>query len=543
MAENHIQEGNTTMKDGTLSGTLTQQEMDIVGEIANISFGSASTILSTLLNKPVSITTPRVEVVDLFDTSEIILPHVVLNIQFIKGLEMENLFVLKREVALAMADLMMMGTGEVDPNQQLTELDLSAVQEAMNQMMGFAATSMSDLFQDTVDMTPPGIKVVNLAEEIEKISHYNQTSIVTVSFDLRIGTLVNSKLVQIVSMENVRQMVNKLMRLSEPLPSEVPAPPAVEQLTQEEKDTLGEISNISIGSASTVLSALLNQPVTISVPNVEVINVRSYEGVPFPYLVLNVDFTEGFHHENVFVLSKEVALTMVDLMMMGTGEIDADKELDELEMSGVKEVMNQMMAHAATALSEMFQKKVDITPPTVKVVSISEELKQIGASNESDELIQIAFHLEIGTFIRSTMYQFFSIPEGKEIVKRLLRVTGAEDLYEADSVSNVTEAAEGAPVSSDGFFQFENVMTEQQSHESQATKSPLLSQVEVELEFVFGSTTKMIDEVLSLRPDEVGLLEEAIDEPLRIYANGVLIAHGELVNVDGFFGIRVIEAL
>lgn len=537
MAENHIQEGNTTMKDGTLSSTLTQQEMDIVGEIANISFGSASTILSTLLNKPVSITTPRVEVVDLFDTSEIVLPHVVLNIQFIKGLEMENLFVLKREVALAMADLMMMGTGEVDLNQQLTELDLSAVQEAMNQMMGFAATSMSDLFQDKVDMTPPGIKVVNLAEEIEKISHYNQTSIVTVSFDLRIGTLVNSKLVQIVSMENARQMVNKLMRLSEPLP------PVVEQLTQEEKDTLGEISNISIGSASTVLSALLNQPVTISVPNVEVINVRNYEGVPFPYLVLNVDFTEGFHHENVFVLSKEVALTMVDLMMMGTGEIDTNKELDELEMSGVKEVMNQMMAHAATALSEMFQEKVDITPPTVKVVSISEELRQIGASSESDELIQIAFHLEIGTFIRSTMYQFFSIPEGKEIVKHLLRVTGAGDLYEADPVSNVTEVAEVTPVSSDGVFQFENVMTEQQPHESQATKSSLLTQVEVELEFVFGSTTKMIDEVLSLRPDEVALLEEAIDEPIQIYANGVLIAHGELVNVDGFFGIRVIEAL
>ncbi len=73
-----------------------------------------------------------------------------------------------------------------------------------------------------------------------------------------------------------------------------------EQLTQEEKDVLGEIANISIGSASTVLSTLLNQPVTISTPNVEAINVRHYDGVPVPFVILNVDFVEGLKNENVF---------------------------------------------------------------------------------------------------------------------------------------------------------------------------------------------------------------------------------------------------
>lgn len=65
---------------------------------------------------------------------------------------MENLLVLKQDVALSIADLMMMGTGEVEDGKELGELELSAVQEAMNQMMGFAATSMSEFFQDTVDM-------------------------------------------------------------------------------------------------------------------------------------------------------------------------------------------------------------------------------------------------------------------------------------------------------------------------------------------------------------------------------------------------------
>ncbi|WP_368908942.1 chemotaxis protein CheC, partial [Bacillus wiedmannii] len=105
-------------------------------------------------------------------------------------------------------------------------------------------------------------------------------TIVKVSFDLKIDNLVNSKLVQIVSVEHAKRMVNKLMQLSGGVeekdePAEVVETEIVEEqvekehLTQEEKDVLGEIANISIGSASTVLSTLLNQPVTISTPNVE----------------------------------------------------------------------------------------------------------------------------------------------------------------------------------------------------------------------------------------------------------------------------------
>lgn len=209
----------------------------------------------------------------------------------------------------------------------------------MNQMMGFAATSMSEFFQDTVDMSPPTIKVVKLSEEMEKISEIdgNQT-IVKVSFDLKIDNLVNSKLVQIVSVEHAKQMINKLMQLSggveeQDEPAEVVETEIVEEqvekehLTQEEKDVLGEIANISIGSASTVLSTLLNQPVSISTPNVEAINVRHYDGVPVPFVILNVDFVEGLKNENVFVFTKDVALTMVDLMMMGTGKLIQRKNL------------------------------------------------------------------------------------------------------------------------------------------------------------------------------------------------------------------------
>ncbi|MEC2742883.1 flagellar motor switch protein [Bacillus cereus] len=546
MPEQHTKGDTSTIVLEKENEHLTPQECDILGEIANISFGSASTVLSTILNRQVSITAPRIELVDLYDSRDVEVPHVVLNIHFTKGLDMENLLVLKQDVALSIADLMMMGTGEVEDGKELGELELSAVQEAMNQMMGFAATSMSEFFQDTVDMSPPTIKVVKLSEEMEKISEIDGNhTIVKVSFDLKIDNLVNSKLVQIVSVDHAKQMVNKLMQLSGEVeetvePAEVVETGIVEEqvekehLTQEEKDVLGEIANISIGSASTVLSTLLNQPVTISTPNVEAINVRHYDGVPVPFVILNVDFVEGLKNENVFVFTKDVALTMVDLMMMGTGEVDPEKELTELELSGIKEIMNQMMGHAATAMSEMFQEKMDMTPPNVKFVTLKEEMEYLGESMEVDELVQITFNLEIGDLLQSKMYQILPISEAKEMVRRLLypmveeEEIATEEIEEEKIVEPVVQPIEFKEVK-----QMEPVYMD----------TSILQNVEMNVKFVFGSTVKTIQDILSLQENEAVVLDEDIDEPIRIYVNDVLVAYGELVNVDGFFGVKVTKSL
>ncbi|PGL32078.1 flagellar motor switch protein [Bacillus thuringiensis] len=489
MPEQHTKGDTSTIVLEKENEHLTPQECDILGEIANISFGSASTVLSTILNRQVSITAPRIELVDLYDSRDVEVPHVVLNIHFTKGLDMENLLVLKQDVALSIADLMMMGTGEVEDGKELGELELSAVQEAMNQMMGFAATSMSEFFQDTVDMSPPTINVVKLSEEMEKISEIDGNhTIVKVSFDLKIDNLVNSKLVQIVS----------------------------------------------IGSASTVLSTLLNQPVTISTPNVEAINVRHYDGVPVPFVILNVDFVEGLKNENVFVFTKDVALTMVDLMMMGTGEVDPEKELTELELSGIKEIMNQMMGHAATAMSEMFQEKMDMTPPNVKFVTLKEEMEYLGESMEVDELVQITFNLEIGDLLQSKMYQILPISEAKEMVRRLLypmveeEEIATEEIEEEKIVEPVVQPIEFKEVK-----QMEPVYMD----------TSILQNVEMNVKFVFGSTVKTIQDILSLQENEAVVLDEDIDEPIRIYVNDVLVAYGELVNVDGFFGVKVTKSL
>ncbi|MFD3446020.1 flagellar motor switch protein [Microbacteriaceae bacterium 4G12] len=539
-------ENGNMIENETMEMLLTQEEKDVIGEIANISFGSASTVLSTLLNKPVNITAPSVEVLNIYDTSDVEIPHAVLNIHFTKGLDMENLLVIKQDVALAIADLMMMGTGEVDPNAELSELELSAVQEAMNQMMGFAATSMSEFFHDMVDMSPPTIRLIKLIDEMEKITKLDENSyFVKVSLDLTVGDLVNSKLVQIMSIGNAKEMVAKLMSASGSKKEEVSvqetelvdedASPLV-TLTQQEKDVLGEISNISIGSASTVLSSLLNQKVHISVPNIETIKAHHYDGVAVPFVVLDVDFIEGIRNKNVFVLSKEVALTMVDLMMMGTGNVDPNQELTELEESGVKEIMNQMMGHAATSMSELFGEKIDITPPSVKVITLEDELSRLASGNSQDELVQVTFNIEIGDLIQSKIYQFLMVPEAKEMVQRLLPPTEDEEETIVEKEPEPYELVDWNEVS-----QQSEVQITQETKTTPTQNDDLLQNVELNLEFVFGSTMQTIQDILSLNDNERVLLDENIDEPIQIYANGVLIAYGELVNVDGFFGVKVLQ--
>ncbi len=509
---------------------LSQEEKDILGEIANISFGSASTILSTLLNKTVTITAPQVDVVSLIDNRDVEIPHVVLNIHFTKGLDMDNLLVMNQNVALAIADLMMMGDGNIE-GKELTELELSAVQEAMNQMMGFAATSMSEFFQETVDMSPPTIQVVKLIEELEKNPGIEGSNVfIRVAFNLTIDNLVDSKLVQIVSLENAKKMIHKLYALSGETnkTSETPSIPA---LSQYERDALGEIANISIGSASTVLSTLLNQKVHISVPAVDVISVHAYDEQLIPFVVLNVDFIHAVNHQNVFVLSKEVALVMVDLMMMGTGEVEEGKELTEFELSATQEVMNQMMGHAATSMSELFGDVVDITPPVLKVVTLAEELNQFPNEAAKNGLVQITFELEIGELIRSTMYQFLPLHEARVMIRKLSSYTEDIEAPESTTPVEVIEA-----------IQLEELVS-QEHNLTGLLSDETLSNVEVQLEFIFGSTTKTIDEILKLTENEVVSLEEEVEDPIQIMANGVLIGFGELVNVNGYFGVRVTKTL
>ncbi|WP_196604731.1 flagellar motor switch phosphatase FliY, partial [Pectinatus haikarae] len=141
-----------------------------------------------------------------------------------------------------------------------------------------------------------------------------------------------------------------------------------EALTDVEKDTLGEIGNISMGSAATTLSMLLGHKVSITTPNVSIETMADIKThYPMPYLIVGVSYTTGITGNNILAIQAGDAAIIADLMMGGDGTNVTD-ELDEIRQSAVSEAMNQMMGSVSTSLSQIFNKKIDISPPQVHMV-------------------------------------------------------------------------------------------------------------------------------------------------------------------------------
>lgn len=188
--------------------TITEIDKDLLGEIGNISMGSASTALYQLINQQVNITTPIVSVTTLgeikagFET-----PNIVLDIEYVAGIIGRNILIVKISDGLVISNLMMGGSGIVEDHHELSEIEISAVSEAMNQMIGSAATSMATMFGRKVDISPPISKVVTDGSIPISDAIPEDELIVRVSFRMTIGDIVDSNIMQIFPIKTAKNIV------------------------------------------------------------------------------------------------------------------------------------------------------------------------------------------------------------------------------------------------------------------------------------------------------------------------------------------------
>ncbi len=210
---------------------LTDTEKDAVGEVANISMGSSATTMYSLVNKKVNITTPVVTLAN-WNTvlREYEKPCVFIQIKYTSGLEGSNILVLKEHDVKIITDLMMGGDG-TNTDGELGELHLSAISEAMNQMMGASATSLSTMLGILIDISPPEASLVDLTEykRGEEISPFLGGTFVKIAFRMQIDELVDSTIMQLYPIDFSKQIVESFMHQmegDEPAPAPAPAPAA-----------------------------------------------------------------------------------------------------------------------------------------------------------------------------------------------------------------------------------------------------------------------------------------------------------------------------
>ena len=362
-------------------------------------------------------------------------------------------------------------------------------------------------------------------------------------------------------------------------------------LTDMEKDALGEIGNISMGSAATTLSVLLGHKVSITTPSVSVATMGIIQQqYPMPYLIVEVGYTIGIEGNNVLAIQAQDAAIIADLMMGGDGT-NPDTEINEIAMSAVGESMNQMMGTVATSLSTMFNKKIDISPPKVNLIDFGSEDKVTELVGRDEPVVRTSFRMEVDGLIDSEIMQILPVTVAKEMVEALTGGSNNEPETAPPAPAPVPPAPEPTPAPAQAQMtppvqapppqaqmappvqapapqaqmappvQAPAMGYAMQPHVAQnvpvqsAQFTPLNTQpvqindaniglildVPLSVTVELGQTKKSIKDILELTNGSIVELDKLAGEPVDIKVNGQFLAKGEVVVIDENFGVRITE--
>ena len=360
-----------------------------------------------------------------------------------------------------------------------------------------------------------------------------------------------------------------------------------EDLTPQEIDALGEIGNICMGTSATTLYALLRQKVTITTPKVTLTNWDELaKEHPIPYVAVKVRYISGLDGVNLLILKEDDVKIIADLMMGGEGK-NVGEELTEFHLSAISEAMNQMIGSAATSMSSMFNKRIEISPPNSFMILFKDE-RPFADMDESAKIVKIAFKMVIGDLVDSEIMQLLPIGFAKSLVENLLNIDMSDPYMNVAAPKNGREDNSYAPKSlpekkdatrkeiSEDKKLYNNAETEHESDDdglwqekrNQAgSRAPvnvhpahfeafdegkimvekkninLIMDVPLQVTVELGRTTKLIKDILEFSPGSIIELDKLAGEPVDILVNGKSIAKGEVVVIDESFGVRITDII
>lgn len=352
-------------------------------------------------------------------------------------------------------------------------------------------------------------------------------------------------------------------------------------LSDVEKDAIGEVANISMGTAATTLFSLVNQKVDISTP---VVSFATWEDIVAAYerpcVFIRIGYTVGLDGSNVLVLKEHDVKVITDLMMGGDGT-NTGGELGELHLSAICEAMNQMMGSAATSLSSMLNKMIDISPPEADVVDLTDtvEASEID-SFLAGEFVMISFRMEIGDLVDSQIMQLYPFSFAREMCSSITK--NMEIVASTSSSAPASEPAPAAqpvadpmmggqqmqaqpmmgqpmmqqpmmqqPMMGQPMMQPVNVQPAQFQAFAPGVINPalqsenidLIMDVPLEVTVELGRTSKSIQEILDFSPGTIIELNKIAGEPIDILVNGKYVAKGEVVVIEENFGVRITDII
>lgn len=365
-----------------------------------------------------------------------------------------------------------------------------------------------------------------------------------------------------------------------------------ELLTEAEQDAIGEVANISMGTSATTLYSLVNHKVEITTPVVQLAvwqDVLDYYEKPCVFI--QIKYTTGLDGHNILILKEHDVKVIADLMMGGDGT-NTDGELGEIHLSAISEAMNQMMGSAATSLSQMLGRTIDISPPEASLLDLldfkqGEEISPFLGGT----FVKIAFRMQIGDLVDSNILQLYPIDFAKTLVNNFLEGmsasaenTAAKPVPEPEPTPapyvppavDPSQMAGGMnnmgaqPMMQQPMMGVQPMMGMQPMMQQPMIQQPiqmnyqpaqfgsfapnvssvagheninLIMDVPLQVTVELGRTSKSISEILDFSPGTIIELDKIAGEPVDVLVNGKFVAKGEVVVIEESFGIRVTEII
>lgn len=368
------------------------------------------------------------------------------------------------------------------------------------------------------------------------------------------------------------------------------------KLTEVEKDAIGEVANISMGTSATTLYSLVNKKVNITTPVVEETTwdevVGNYEK---PCVFIQIKYTVGLNGTNILVLKEHDVKVITDLMMGGDGT-NVDGEISELHLSAISEAMNQMMGSSATSLSSMLGKTIDISPPEASLVDLHSKEPRELTPLLGDEFVKISFSMQIDDLVDSTLMQLYPLDFAKSIYETFM--TNQMGGVPADEPAPAPTPAPapapmaaapapapapapmpqqsmdmnqmgmgmpqmgmspqmampqmGMPMNYGAPYGMPNVNIQPAQFQNfaaggaemvSAESIGLIKDVPLEVTVELGRTSKSISDILEFAPGTIIELDKIAGEPIDVLVNGKFVAKGEVVVIEESFGVRIMEII
>ena len=360
------------------------------------------------------------------------------------------------------------------------------------------------------------------------------------------------------------------------------------ELTDIEKDAIGEVANISMGTSATTLFSLVNKKVNITTPVVEMCSWQDVlDAYERPCVFIQIKYTVGLNGTNILVLKEHDVKVITDLMMGGDGT-NVEGELSELHLSAISEAMNQMMGSSSTSLSSMLGKTIDISPPESSLVDLhSKDPGELSPFLE-DRFVKISFRMQIDDLVDSTLMQLYPLDFAKSVYETFMAQQMGGSAEPAPSPAPAPAPAMqpqggmdmgmqpqmgmpqggygmppqmGMPQGGYGMqpqmgmpmgYGMPNVSIQPAQFQSfapgqgemvSAESIGLIRDVPLEVTVELGRTSKSISDILEFAPGTIIELDKIAGEPIDVLVNGKFVAKGEVVVIEESFGVRIMEII